>query len=87
MPISRKKWGAIQRSAWLSTPDFVAELSKHQGETIELRWKRGKNLFVSLLAVSSNSVTFERHNEKQTLPVADIDGFTTSEEWWNHRKK
>ena len=87
MTLSRKKWGEIQKSAWLSPGEFVEKLKLHVGEDIEMGLSGEKNQDVKLIEVKNGVVTFEGSGKKENVSVEQVGGFTTKEEWYNQRKK
>jgi hypothetical protein len=88
MPPSRSAWGRIQKEAWLPTESFEVELRKHVGTDIDMGiGPHGRNARVTLDRVVAGSVTYaDRSGNTVTLPISDVSGFSTSTEWWRHRR-
>jgi hypothetical protein len=88
MPPSRRAWGRIQEEAWLPTESFEAELGKHVGTDIDMGvGPHCKNARVTLGKVFAGTVTYADHTGNTvTIPISDVSGFSTSTEWWRHRR-
>ena len=83
----RKKYSEIMTSAWVNPSEFVAELKKLEGESIDLQETGKKSSWATLISVDQDIVIFERNGKSETLPINKVRCFSTHSDFLCQRKK